>query len=206
MRVEEAQSKQHRDQLLLLTLPPKWIFSSFPESLTVIESHSGQLEPFGMNLFCLSTRRSSTTLRCMRFYAASDPTFMRSHIRTLSTFESIRVAPSQKAKFTISPVPPNPLGDGNYIRTAAALVIGFVLNFHTQNDIWHPCESEMKSWTEKLWIVIQTASRSTVSTTESICTPPSLLKSLNFHWQIQCLYCRKRIEVVPDMEEEMWVS
>ena len=31
-----------------------------------------------------------------------------------------------KFNFEVSPVPPNPLGEGRYIRTAAALVIGYV--------------------------------------------------------------------------------
>lgn len=34
---------------------------------------------------------------------------------------------TETPEFDISPVPPNPLGEGRYIRTAAALIIGCVL-------------------------------------------------------------------------------
>ena len=74
---------------------------------------------------------------------------MRTYIRTISTTtsESSRASSSQKVKFSISSVPPNPLGDGNYIRTAAALVIGWVPLFRAEVDTLnsYPNELEMRS-------------------------------------------------------------
>ncbi|KAF9467681.1 MoaB/Mog domain-containing protein [Collybia nuda] len=51
--------------------------------------------------------------------------FSQTRIRTLSMLsESPPEATTSQATFPISPIPKNPLGEGRYIRTAAALIIG----------------------------------------------------------------------------------
>jgi len=78
--------------------------------------------------------------------------------------------PPPKITFELSPVPPNPLGEGRCIRTAAALIIGYA-SFHIKRAFEWTWSLGMKFSTVKPWTGIPTVSPSTVSRMESTCTP-----------------------------------
>jgi hypothetical protein len=48
-------------------------------------------------------------------------------------------SPISEVRFELSPVPPNPLGEGRWIKTAGALIIGFVSLIELNKELgWNP--------------------------------------------------------------------
>jgi hypothetical protein len=163
-------------------------------------------------LFVRSPRPTHLVTRAIA--KSSGPT---TDARTTSAYS----APSSAVHFELSPVPPNPLGEGRWIKTAAALVIGCVVflegvrSFHGNNSL------------KDSLVLLSLGQRDEILNGKTLDRNSHYFARYCFENGIElyvdglcarlfvfleerlerapCIFRRERVEVIPDEESEMYV-
>lgn len=197
-------------------------YNNFSQSYLLLEHFIGDRLYRGMSLL-------KTSIPYLRtFSPAADPrrlfhtTLLRTlyqvpkipHHRPMSSSNSRPTSPSNAevqlkpppVTFPISPVPPNPLGEGKYIKTAAALIIGWVpkpvwdISQNVEAIVIQGWNIEWQdSWSELPYL--RTILLWAWSQFVRLCAH----QKQGLYWRVQWIETRKRIEVIADDEGEMCV-